>query len=511
VSSTEDPDLKRAAARGVAWKITAELVSQATRLAVLLILARLLVPSEFGVAGIVIAFAIFVPLFADLGLGAALIQTPTLTEVDRSTVFWTSLPLGLGFMSLGIALSWPLASLFHEPSLQPLFAAFSVCFLLGSLSSVPNALLIRAMHFRALEIRVIAGNLAGGVVAVALALGGFGAWAIVGGEITNRVVALVTIWLQSHWRPKLVFSRRKLREQFAYGGTLFGAYLLLQFSQTVQVILVGRFLGAAAVGRLTVSQTLVYLPFNRIAGPIQEVMFPAFSRMQDEPARILRALNRINQVLAAIAFPMLTGLAVLAPEFTAVVLGPKWEGTEEVIRVLAIAGMALALQRVNFSVLSARGYARLIMWVATGALVSTVVAILVAYPHGLVATVSAIAVQTLLLQAVIMRVTAGALDARFRDLAKPLARIAVAAAVMAVAVLLVAEALREVGIGSAGILLAGIATGAVVFVALLLRLEPELIAELKGFVRHGRRPTDPRAQAPSGEGGGLVPDGNASR
>ena len=102
MNSAGPGDLKRAAARGVAWKITAELVSQATRLVVLLILARLLVPSEFGVAGIVIAFAIFVPLFADLGLGAALIQTPTLTEVERSTVFWTSLPLGLGFMGLGM-------------------------------------------------------------------------------------------------------------------------------------------------------------------------------------------------------------------------------------------------------------------------------------------------------------------------------------------------------------------------------------------------------------------------
>ena len=163
MESAEPTDLKRAAARGVAWKIAAEAVTQVTRLAVLLILAHLLVPAEFGIASIVMAFAIFVPLFADLGLGAALIQAPTLTEVDRSTVFWTSLPLGLGFMGLGIGLSWPLASIYDEPSLQPLFAAFSVCFLLASLTSVPNALLIRAMHFRALEIRVIVGNLFGAV------------------------------------------------------------------------------------------------------------------------------------------------------------------------------------------------------------------------------------------------------------------------------------------------------------------------------------------------------------
>ena len=396
--SGEPTDLKRAAARGVAWKIAAEALSQVTRLVVLLILARLLIPSEFGVAGIVIAFAIFVPLFADLGLGAALIQTPTLTEIERSTVFWTSVPLGLGFMLLGIGLSWPLAAIFDEPSLQPLFASFSVCFLLASLASVPSALLIRVMDFRALELRVIAGNVVGGVLSVALALRGFGPWAIVGGEIANRAVALVMLWLQCDWRPRLMFSRRTLRAQFAYGGTLFGAYLLLQFSQTIQTLMVGRFLGPTALGRLSVSQTLVYMPFNRIAGPIQEVMFPTFSRMQDEPARILSALNRVNQVLAAIAFPTLAGLAILAPEFTNVVLGARWDGTAAIIRVLALGGMALALQRVNFSVLSARGYARSIMWVGIGAVVSGIAAILVGYPYGLTVTSVAIVVQMILLR-----------------------------------------------------------------------------------------------------------------
>jgi len=510
MESTEPTDLKRAAARGVAWKIGAAAITQVTRLALLLILTHLLVPAEFGIASIVMAFVIFVPLFADLGLGAALIQAPALTELDRSTVFWTSLPLGLGFMGLGIALSWPLAQIFSEPSLQPLFASFSVCFLLASLTSVPSALLIRAMHFRALETRIIVGTLFGATIAVGLAVQGYGPWSIVGGEIANRAISLVTIWLQSHWRPKLVFSRRTLRKQFAYGGTLFGAYLLLQFSQTVQSLMIGRFLGPAALGRVTVSQTLVYLPSNRVAGPVQEVMFPAFSRMQDEPTRILRALNRVNQVLAAIAFPTLTGLAILAPEFTSVVLGSKWAGTDEVIRVLAVAGMALALQPVNFSVLSARGYTRMIAWVGAGALVSTAAAILVAYPFGLIATVAALSAQALVLQAVIMSVTAGALDARFRDLARPLARIAIATGAMAACVVLVVAALGEVGVGSVGTLLIGIATGAVVFVPLLVRLEPELIRELRGFASHGRRASDPREQVTSGTGGGLVPGSNAS-
>ena len=409
---------------------------------------------------------------------------------------------------MGIALSWTLASTFDEPLLQPLFATFSICFLLASLTSVPSALLIRDMHFRALEIRVIVGTLVGAAVAITLAFQGHGPWAIVGGEIANRAVSLVTIWVQSRWRPKLMFSRRTLRKQFAYGGTLFGAFLLLQFAQTVQSLLVGRLLGPTALGRLTVSQTIVYLPFNRIASPIQSVMFPAFSRIQDEPARIRAALNRVNQVLAAISFPTLVGLAILAPEFTAVVLGSKWEGTDDVIRVLAFAGMALALQPVNFSVLSARGYFRLIMWVGAGALGTTAIAILVAYPYGLVVTVAALAMQTFALQAVLMTVTAGALDARFRDLARPLGRIAVATAVMGACVALVVEALREVGVGQR-------------------RRSPRRdrhrrsgdlrpapppprarcwSAELRGFARHGRRADrSPASGCPPATAAGLVP------
>jgi PST family polysaccharide transporter len=432
------------------------------------------------------------------------------TELDKSTVFWTSLPLGLTFTSLGIVLSWPLASIYGEPSLQPLFASFSVCFLLASLTSVPSALLMRAMHFRALETRVIAGNLFGGATAVALAFRGFGPWAIVGGEIANRAISLVTIWLQSHWRPRAVFSRAKLREQFAYGGTLFGAFLLLQFAQTLQNLMVGRLLGATALGRVTVSQTLVYLPGNRIAGPIEQVMFPTFSRIQDEPARILAALNRVNQVLAAIAFPILTGLAILAPEFTAVILGPKWAGTDDVIRVLALAGMALALQRVNFSVLSARGYTRLIMWVGAGAFLSTAAVILVSYPFGLVATVAALTAQTLVLQAVIMSLTAGSVEARLRDLARPLLRIAAATVVMALGVVLVVERLREQGVGDTAILLTGVATGAAIFLPLLVWFERSLVRELVGFARHGRRKTV-GGHMPPRQNGGLAPERNMPR
>jgi hypothetical protein len=151
------------------------------------------------------------------------------------------------------------------------------------------------------------------------------------------------------------------------------------------------------------------------------------------------------------------------------------------------------------------------MWVGVGALVSTAVAILVAYPFGLNATVAAIAIQTLALQLVIMTITAGAIEARFRDLARPLGRILIAAGVMGASIVLVVEAFREIGIGNAWVLVAGTATGAVVFLLLLVRLEPGLITELGGFLHHGRRAPEAHDQVSSGNGGGLVPERNVLR
>ena len=487
VTQTDTTTLRQAAARGVAWKIAAELVTQMTRLALLLILARLLTPADFGVASIVLAFLMFVPVLADLGLGASLIQRVHLTEVDRSTVFWASLPLGTSFMLIGIALSWPLARLFDDASIQPLFAVFSVSFLLASLSAVPNALLMRDMEFKSLELRVIAGTLCGASAAIALAVSGAGPWAIVGGEIVNRFVSMVMLWLRCRWRPSRAFSWGSLRSLFAFGGTMLGAVLLMQFAQTAQNLMVGRFLGSRALGRLTVAQTLILLPFSRVAAPIQEVMFPAFSRMQDTPDRILYAWTRINQVVVAIALPSLAGLFVLAPEFTDVVLSERWKGTAPVIRALAVCGIAIALQRLAVGVLSAVGFVRSLMFVGLASVVLTVVAVLVGRGFGLTVTAAALAAQSVVIQTMLITIAARSVGGRLVDVLRPLARIAIATAIMTAALVLVVMLLRDAGVGDIVVLVVGSIAGAVVFVPLLVVLEPDLVRFTASFVRDRRR------------------------
>lgn len=216
-------------------------------------------------------------------------------------------------------------------------------------------------------------------------------------------------------------------------------------------------------------------------------MFPAFSRMQDTPDRILYAWTRINQVVVAIALPSLAGLFVLAPEFTDVVLSERWKGTAPVIRALAVCGIAIALQRLAVGVLSAVGFVRSLMFVGLASVVLTVVAVLVGRGFGLTVTAAALAAQSVVIQTMLITIAARSVGGRLVDVLRPLARIAIATAIMTAALVLVVMLLRDAGVGDIVVLVVGSIAGAVVFVPLLVVLEPDLVRFTASFVRDRRR------------------------
>ena len=496
MSQPEPTNLKRAAVRGIAWKITAEAVTQVTRIVLLVVLARVLVPSDFGVASLVLAFVLFVRSCPTSASGPRYPATRD-TEVERSTVFWASVALGVTFCLVGIALSVPLADIFDEPQLQPLFSAFSACFVIASLSSVPNALLMRAMNFRSLEIRVMASTLFAAAVALTLAFLDLGAWAIVGGEIANRTASLVMLWSLCAWRPTLhSFSWPRLRSMLAFSGGILGAHSL-QFAQTIQNLMVGRLLGAQALGRLTVSQTLVLLPFSRVAAPypggaVPDVL-PHAGRARARAPRLEsgESGDRRDRVARAVR------AWVLAPEFTDVVLGDKWQGTDEVIRALAFSGVAVALQRLAMGVLSALAYYRSLVWIGLGAVGLVTLAVAIGSHWGLTATAVALSIQAVTIQAVVMTTAARSVGARFIDVIRPLGRIALAAVIMAAAVAAVAALLRAADVGSLPTLVCGVLVGAAVYLPLVVLLERQLIAELADFFRARRaRPAEAEVEEP---------------
>jgi O-antigen/teichoic acid export membrane protein len=460
--------------RGLAWKAGTQFVAQITRLVVAVVVARLLSPHDYGVAGMVLVFSSLLLVFSDLSLGAALVQREKISQADKSTVFWTSVGAGLLFTLVGIAVSGAVAGFFHEPQVKPLFIALSCGFFITSIATTHSALLNRDLRFKSLELRQMAGIVAGAVVGITLAVEGGGAWAIIGQQLATMTVSTVCLWWFSSWRPSLSFSLPSLKRLGGFSANVFGTRLLFYVTRNLDNLLVGRYIGAAALGAYSLSYSVMLVPFNQIAGPIQEVLYPAFSRMQDESQRMARVWIDVNRLVGAVSIPALVGLAIVGPEFVQTVLGDKWMPAVAVIQVLCWVGLLQSLQRLNSSILQARDRTRDLLVYSIVVLVGGVAAFVAGLPWGIVGVATAYAVMSTIVEPYYTWLTARSLGISVLALPRALAGVAQATAGMALVVIPLRLGLVGAGVSAPGRLVILVLCGTLVYIPLALWRAPEL-------------------------------------
>ena len=474
--------LRRPVLRGLAWKTGTRIVFETSKLVVGVTLARLLSPTSYGLAGMVLVIIGFEPLFAGVAVASALVQRRTVDEDDRSTVFWTCLAIGCCATTLGVALSWPVARFYGEPRVQPLFAALSFIFVISSIGSTHAHLLVRAMNFRALELRAMTGALVGGAIAVVVAAKGGGPWALVAQPLGAITVSTILLWAFADWRPRRRYSRRSLHEIRAFGGNISGMLLLFQLSQNTDNVLVGRFLGAQALGPYALAYNVILVPFSRLASPLHDVLYPVFTRLQEDTERLARAWLRAVRLLTAVAAPAMVGLVVCAPDLVRVVFGEKWAAAVPVMQILAWVGALYAVQGLNSVLLQALGRTRLLFRYALGSFVAGLGSFVLGLRWGIVGVASCFAVVLTGIGPVYMQLTARAVQARLRDVGAAIGGVVVAAVLAGVAAqLLRMLLLADVGAGMR--LLAVAAGGSLVYVALCPLLAGEVIEELRRLRR----------------------------
>lgn len=479
---------------GVAWKAASQITLQVSRMVVALTLARLLAPEDWGVAAMVFVFSGFVVVFTDNALGTALIQRRELQKGDRSTVFWISAGVGLALALAGIGLSGPLADYYGKPEVQRLFAAVSVGFLVSALGTTHMALLARDMRFRRLELRQIAATLVGAVAGITIALKGFGPWAIVGQQLAEAAVSTALLWLLLPWRPSLRVSVASLRRLGGFAGNVFGENLLYQAGRNLGTLLIGRFVGAVALGAYALATNVILVPFSRLAGPLQQVFFPAFSRMGSDRERVADVWIRASRLVGALAFPALAGLAIVAPDFVNVVLGSRWSRATPVIQILAWVGLIQALQTLSGEVLLALGRAGTLLRFTALWFVATVGACALGLHWGIVGVAACTAVATTLVEPLRTYLTTQALGIPFLRFPKAFSGVAQATVVMAAVLVPTRMALVSADVPPAARLALLVVLGAATYAGACKLRAPEVTNEVSGVFRRRRRTAKPRAE-----------------
>jgi O-antigen/teichoic acid export membrane protein len=480
---------------GIAWKAGSQITLQVSRLVVALVLARLLAPHDWGLAAMVLLFTAIAVVITDSALGTALIQRRDLIEGDRSTVFWLSVAAGGLLAATGIALAGPLAAFYDEPDVRALFIALSIGFFVSSLGTTHMALLVRDMRFRLLELRQIAATFCGAAAGIGIAVAGGGAWAIVGQQLAEATASTLLLWVLTPWRPSLTFSIASLRRLGGFAGNVFGENLLYQLGRNLNGVLIGRFLGAASLGTYSLATNVILVPFSRLAGPLQQVFFPAFSRMSDDRERLADVWIRATRMVGLLSIPSLVGLVVVAPDFVEVVLGPRWNEAVPVIQILAWVGIIQSLQTLNGEVLQALDRTGTLLRFTMLWFVVTVGAFALGLRWGILGVATAYVIATVVIEPLRTYVTTRALGISPWRFVRSLAGIAQATAVMAAVLLLARAGLVDQGVPAAARLVLLAALGAGAYVLCCRWRAPEVAAEIRAGIRHRRNKAALRVNA----------------
>jgi len=473
------PGMSSAVLTGLSWKVATVLVSDVTRIVVAVVLARLLTPADYGIAGMAFVFSGLANIFSDLALGGALVQRREITEEDRSTVFWGSLAFSFVVAGVCVALSPFVAEFFGRQEVEKLVAVLALSVPLSALTTTQVALLMRQLAYRSLEIRQMLAILAGAVAALAFAVAGFGPWAIVANALVASAVSTLLVWRFSSWRPRFVFSFARLRDLSGFGLRLFGLRLMNYANLNVDNMLVGRFAGAAALGVYSLAYNVMFTPMIRIANPISSVVYPALARMQDDLPRMRRAWLRSKRMSASLLAPAFLIALVTAPDLVPVLFGDRWHEAVPVIQLLSVAGVAHSLVTLNWTVLQGTG--RMKVAFRLGLLVSamTVASFAVGVRWGAVGVAAAYALIKLPVVLIDTYVTTRAVGFSFREALAAGGSILPHALLAAAGGWAVRVALTDIGTPPLLRLLVVVATVLLLYLLLLVVAAPRYVADAR--------------------------------
>jgi O-antigen/teichoic acid export membrane protein len=303
------------------------------------ILARLLLPSDFGIVGMVSAITGLLGSLGDLGLSSATIQREEITHEQVSTLFWINVVFSLLISVMVAALAPAIAWFYHEPRLVMITLALSGAFLFGGFTAQHYALLTRQMRFGAMALVMVIPLLACNIAGIWFAKLGYGYWSlIIMSLVLSASTALVT-WIATGWIPGLPRRGSGVRSMLAFGGHLTGFNLLNYITRNGDNILIGRFLGAGALGIYSKAYGLLMLPVQQINAPVNGVVLPALSRLQNHPEQYRRYFLRAVEGLAFIGMPIIAFAFVDARPLVLIFLGPKWLEAAGIFRLLAPAAL----------------------------------------------------------------------------------------------------------------------------------------------------------------------------
>lgn len=316
--------LVKQAFRGAAWLGAFRFLSQSISWVATVIIARILLPEDYGLMEMATILTGYVVLFSELGLGSAIIQRETATEEELSSLFWLIFFWGVFLSMVCLLLAYPTAMIFHDPRVLRITQAVAILYVIGSLMIVPLGILNRNLEFKTIGFLDAISVLTSSFCMVVIAKTGGGVWTLIGGSIIKEFTKCVLLFSITPWKPRFRINFPEVKSYLHFGLFVAGSRSMGYIYSKSDSFFGGRLLGAGSLGYYSMAQQLSSIPNEKIVSLINNVSFPIFARYQDKRDEFNSFFLKLTNMIAFIVLPIYLGGFILAKDLIPGILGDKW-------------------------------------------------------------------------------------------------------------------------------------------------------------------------------------------
>jgi teichuronic acid exporter len=349
-------ELKGKATAAVFWNLSGTLLNQGIGLVISIILARILVPEDFGLLGMATVFISLTQSFTDFGMTSGLIQTKQPTDVQYNTVFYINLGISFFMMALMIGFSGQIGKYYNNPEVGSVARFVSFSFVLNAINGVQNAQLTRSLANKIKTIASILSAMTKGIVGIILAYLGYGVWSLVYATLLGGVVNTIYIWYFSAWRPKALFDFSEVKILFNYGSKMFVSGLLDNIYTKLDVLIIGKLFSPTTLGYYFRAVSLNQIVTQYSSGALKGVFFPVMSHLQNNMDAQLRVINKSLHVISFLTFLLMGFLYLNASEIFIILFTEKWLVAVDYFKIMVFYSYAYPISTVLVNVLSGNGH-----------------------------------------------------------------------------------------------------------------------------------------------------------
>lgn len=379
--------LKTSAASGIFWSAVEKFSVQAGQVVIFIVLARLLMPEDFGLIGMLAIFIAVSQTFIESGMGRGLIQKQDRTPADFSTVFVFNFLVSLGLYVILFLTAPLIADFYNQPQLVSLTRILTINLVINSLAIVQRSKLMIDIDFKSLARINFVSVVLSGAVGIACAYTGFGVWSLVIQNLVRSIISVVLFWMATSWKPSFVFSKDSFDKLFGYGSKLLLASLYAQIFQNIYKIAIGRAYSAADLGFYDRAKHFAELSAGTVGAILNQATFPILASLQHDQKRMVSAYRRLIRMTAFVIFPTMTLLALLAEPLILLLLTEKWLPAVVLLQLMCFARVLYPISSLNMNILNATGRSDLFLKVDLSKFPLIVLALVITVPLGVKAMV----------------------------------------------------------------------------------------------------------------------------